>query len=64
MNAENTTTESPAASLRPRIETRGPMVIAGLSGHHTGETLDDIPAQWARFVPHLGNIPGQVGEAD
>ena len=26
----------------------------------TFETLDDIPAQWARFAPHLGSIPGQV----
>lgn len=64
MNAENTTTELPAAGLRPRIESRGPMLIAGLRRHYTFETLDDIPAQWARFVPHLGSIPGQVGEAD
>src|SRR5262249_17402039 len=22
-----------------------------------------IPAQWQRFVPHLGSIPGQIGQA-
>ena len=64
MNADKTTTELPATPLRPRLESHGPMFIAGLRGHYTFETLDDIPAQWARFAPYIGNIPGQVGEAD
>jgi AraC family transcriptional regulator len=63
MTAHKTTTELPANALHPRLESRGPMIIAGLRGHYTFETLDDIPALWARFAPHIGSIPGQVGEA-
>jgi AraC family transcriptional regulator len=63
MNADKTTTELPANAWRLRFESHGPMLIAGLRGHYTFETLDDIPALWARLAPHIGSIPGQVGEA-
>jgi AraC family transcriptional regulator len=45
----------------PRIEQSKPMLIAGLSERYTDETSVRIPAQWQRFTPWLGNIPGQVG---
>jgi hypothetical protein len=35
--------------------------FAGLSGHYTSETLKDIPAQWQRFGPYIGTLPGQIG---
>src|SRR4051794_40020644 len=45
----------------PRLETRKPFLVAGLSERCNSETSAGIPAQWQRFSPHLGNIPGQVG---
>jgi AraC family transcriptional regulator len=45
----------------PRFEYRKPLLIVGLSEPYTWETSTGIPAQWQRFLPHLGNIPGQVG---
>jgi AraC family transcriptional regulator len=27
------------------------------------ETSGAIPSQWQRFVPYIGNIPGQIGSA-
>jgi AraC family transcriptional regulator len=46
---------------QPRLETRGTLLIAGLSEHYTSETAQNIPALWQRFVPHIGNVPGQIG---
>src|SRR5580704_1059696 len=46
---------------QPRFEMSNPLLIAGLSERYTCETSAGIPAQWQRFVPHLGNMPGQVG---
>ena len=46
-----------------RFETIGPLVIAGLSGHHaSGNAGATIAPQWMRFAPWLGKVPGQVGE--
>jgi AraC family transcriptional regulator len=45
----------------PRFEKGKLMLIAGLSERYSYETCASIPSQWQRFVPHLGNIPGQVG---
>lgn len=44
----------------PRLVDGAPMTIAGLAERHRG-TVAEIPAQWQRFVPYLGKIPGQVG---
>jgi AraC family transcriptional regulator len=55
--------ETLVADLKPaRFESGKPMLIAGLGERYTWETSTAIPAQWQRFVPHLGNIPRQVGE--
>jgi AraC family transcriptional regulator len=54
--------ESAVAQLEaPRFEDGKPMLIAGLSNCFTTETMNDIPAQWQRFAPYIGKIPGQVG---
>lgn len=45
----------------PRFENIKTLLIAGLSERCNSETSAGIPAQWQRFVPHLGHIPGQVG---
>jgi AraC family transcriptional regulator len=42
-----------------RFENQEKRMIAGLNEHYTLETRGNIPLQWHRFVPYLGNIPGQ-----
>ena len=52
--------QAPDAPLAaPRIVERDPLLIFGLGERCRSNT--GIPAQWGRFVPHLGHIPGQVG---
>jgi AraC family transcriptional regulator len=46
----------------PRFENGKEMSIAGLRESYTPETRGNIPAQWTRFAPHIGKIPGQVGQ--
>lgn len=56
--------EALIADLKPiRFESSKPLLIAGLEERYTWETSKAAPAQWQRFVPYLGNIPGQVGRA-
>src|SRR5262245_23267256 len=45
----------------PRFEQRDEMIIGGLNMSYNFETRVNIPAQWQRFVPHIGRIPGQIG---
>lgn len=45
----------------PRFENGKEMLIAGLNASYTMETRNGIPAQWERFAPSLGRVPGQVG---
>lgn len=45
----------------PRFVTGKPLLIAGLAERYNCETVAGIPAQWQCFQPHLGHIPGQVG---
>jgi AraC family transcriptional regulator len=47
----------------PRLENGKPLLIAGLGARYSCETSKAIPAQWQRFQPHIGNIPGQIGRA-
>ena len=46
----------------PRIEQGEARLIAGLSQQYHN-TNAGIPAQWQRFAPYIGHIPGQVGTA-
>ncbi len=45
----------------PRFEHSKEMLVAGLSGTYTLETRGQIPAQWERFMPSSGKVPGQIG---
>jgi AraC family transcriptional regulator len=45
----------------PRFEQGREMIIAGLNLSYNFETRVNIPAQWQRFVPHIGKVPGQIG---
>jgi AraC family transcriptional regulator len=45
----------------PRFETLAALLVAGVSERYDCESSKAIPAQWQRFAPHIGNIPGQVG---
>jgi AraC family transcriptional regulator len=45
----------------PRIQQAGALLIFGLNQRYKGGDMSGIPAQWERFVPHLGRIPEQVG---
>ena len=45
----------------PRFEDGKALLIAGLRGDYTPESMNDLPAQWRRVVPYLGKIPGQLG---
>jgi AraC family transcriptional regulator len=47
----------------PRFENGKLLLIAGLSERYDDQTIAGVPAQWQRFAPHLGHIPGQVGHA-
>src|SRR5262249_18497192 len=47
----------------PRLVDGRTVLIAGLSARYTYQTIQGVPAQWQRFAPHIGNIPGQVGRA-
>lgn len=46
----------------PRVEEGRALHIVGLSGRYTFETNQGIPAQWQRFEPYIGSIPGQIGQ--
>jgi AraC family transcriptional regulator len=48
-------------SVEARTESRGVLLIAGLGARYGCESSAGIPAQWQKFVPHLGRIAGQVG---
>jgi len=56
--------QSPVLKLEPpRFEDGKALLIAGLGGHCTPETMSELPAQWQRFAPHIGKIPGQIGRS-
>ncbi len=46
----------------PRIENGKALLIAGLSERYTCESSAGIPAQWHRFGPYFGKVPGQTGQ--
>jgi AraC family transcriptional regulator len=46
----------------PRFEAGRTLLIAGLGERYRFETNQGIPQQWLRFLPYIGNIPGQVGQ--
>jgi AraC family transcriptional regulator len=47
---------------RPRFEAGHELLIAGLNQTYTFETRANIPTQWHQFAPHIGKVPGQIGQ--
>jgi AraC family transcriptional regulator len=47
----------------PRFEDGKTLLIAGLSERHDHAGMAEVPRQWQKFAPHIGYIPGQVGNA-
>jgi predicted transcriptional regulator YdeE len=45
-----------------RFEAAGDLVVAGLNNTYDHDSRKNIPAQWARFAPHIGKVPGQIGK--
>jgi AraC family transcriptional regulator len=45
----------------PRFENGKTLLIAGLSERYDCDSSKAIPSQWQRFMPYIGNIPGQIG---
>lgn len=52
--------ETVLATIEARFEKGRVLLIGGMGERYTCETSAGIPAQWQRFVPHLGTISGQV----
>jgi AraC family transcriptional regulator len=46
-----------------RYENGHRMLIAGLADNFTGETVQNIPALWMRFVPHIRELSGVSPDA-
>ncbi|MGE0761392.1 MAG: GyrI-like domain-containing protein, partial [Pirellulaceae bacterium] len=46
----------------PRFENGRDMIIAGLNHCYEFSERMQIPAQWQKFVPYVGKIPGQVDQ--
>jgi AraC family transcriptional regulator len=46
----------------PRIVEGMPFRVAGLAERFTFATNHGIPALWQRFAPHIGHMPGQMGD--
>jgi AraC family transcriptional regulator len=44
-----------------RFEEGKPLRVAGLQERYTFEEIAGIPAQWQRFGPLVGSVPGRVG---
>jgi AraC family transcriptional regulator len=47
----------------PSFRNEGPLLIAGVRKFHLYADLGGIPAQWQRFQPHIGHVPGQQGSS-
>jgi AraC family transcriptional regulator len=54
-------TPSPALEEPRLVTTRKPLLIAGIGQRYSDATRAAMPAQWQRFAPHIGHVPGQVG---
>ncbi len=54
-------TTPPIDLAPPRFEMLDPLPLAGLVERYACQSPAGIPDQWQRLAPHLGRIPGQVG---
>src|SRR5690349_9372984 len=46
---------------QPRFQDAKALLIAGVRQEYKPETMNQIPDQWKRFMPHIGKVPGQIG---
>jgi AraC family transcriptional regulator len=54
--------QKPLDTLQPpRFVNGKPLLVAGLKAHYSPDGSSGIPAQWQRFLPHFGHVPGQIG---
>lgn len=44
----------------PRFVNSKPLLLVGLSERYNCESSAGVPAQWQRFLPHFGTLPGQL----
>jgi AraC family transcriptional regulator len=51
-----------AIAFPVRFEHAPVLLIAGIGQRYSCEPSAGIPAQWQRFQPHIGTIPGQIGK--
>ncbi|HET8727406.1 MAG TPA: AraC family transcriptional regulator [Alphaproteobacteria bacterium] len=45
----------------PRFVDGAALLVAGLGERYSFETVHGAPMLWQRFAPHIGHVPGQVG---
>jgi len=44
----------------PKLMNGKPLLVAGLSERYNDTSIANVPAQWQRFAPFMGNIVGEV----
>lgn len=44
-----------------RYEAGHQLTVAGMNSTYDAQSRANIPAQWQRFAPHIGKVPGQTG---
>jgi AraC family transcriptional regulator len=55
--------ETPNSKLAPpRFVDGKPLLIAGVGDRYNCDSSAGIPAQWQRFLPHFGRVPGQLNQ--
>ncbi len=47
--------------VEARLEKGKVLLIAGMGERYNCESSVGIPAQWQKFIPYLGSVPGKVG---
>ena len=45
----------------PRFVNSKALLLVGMSERYNCDSSAAIPAQWQRFLPHFGSVPGQLG---
>jgi AraC family transcriptional regulator len=63
MSAKRSNQNSEVQLEAPRFEDQEALLIAGLRHHYSPDAMNEIPNQWRGFMPHIGNVPGQIGRA-
>jgi AraC family transcriptional regulator len=46
----------------PRFVNSKALLLVGMSAHYSCESSAGVPSQWQRFLPHFGNVPGQLNQ--